>query len=225
MNTICKVEGCDTPARYVKVCMCQKHAYRLRVHGSTDKPTRELMPLADKLRRAVQAGLMKAEEVGDCLEWQGPFACKETTPVVKARHAGKKRTENFSVPRLLWEAKRGPIPAGKLVYRRCHNNACVLDEHLMLGTRKEWFASRKRAGLTKHSTATLVRLTVAARRRLRTVNTMEKAREVRQLAAAKVRNVEIVQRTGVSPAMVAEMRQGTAWREMGSPFSGLGARS
>lgn len=225
MTNLCKVEGCARPATYKAVCMCQRHYWRLKTHGSTDKPERKLIPMAEKQRRALEAGLAKAEEVGDCLEWQGYFQCKGDTPSIKVYDADKKRTENHAVPKLIWERKHGPVPKGKLVYRTCCNNACVLEDHLACGTRKQWAAARKKAGATKHSEATVVRLTLAARRRARTTTTMEKARAVRSMVAAKVRTKDISARTGISECMVSEIRQERAWRELGSPFAGLGARA
>lgn len=169
-------------------------------------------------------GLEQAIEVGECLEWQGFFSCRGVTPVVKARSLEKQRTDNYSVPRELWEAAYGPIPAGKLVYRCCCNNACILLHHLTIGTRKDWAKARKKAGVTGHHHVAKLHLTLAARRRADVTNSMEKAREVRSLAAARVRTDEIALLTGVHPTMVAEMRQGRSWRELsGGPFAGMAA--
>lgn len=224
MTSICKVAGCTAPARYVAACMCQKHNYRWRTHGSTDKPVRKQIPLAERLRLALQEGLARAIEVGDCLEWQGHFSCKGVTPVVKVSDRDKQRTENHSVPRLLWKAKSGEIPAGRLIFRKCCNNSCVLDDHLVCGTRKQWSAARKKAGVTKHSELAKVHLTLGARKRKNVKHTMEKAREVRLLTAAGAKVAEIARQTGVSEAAVLDIRQGHSWREIAAtPFSGLGA--
>ena len=148
--------------------------------------------------------------------------------MVKAKNPAKdpsnRHTDNFSVPRELWEAAYGPIPEGKLCYRDCCNNACILLHHLTIGTRKDWAKARKKAGVTSHHHTTKLHLTMAARRRADVTNSIEKAREVRALAAARVRTDEISRLTGVHPTMVAEMRQGRAWRELsGGLFTGLGA--
>jgi hypothetical protein len=218
----CKVEGCDRPARYVKACMCQKHNWRFATYGTTDKPVRPEVSRPVKIRVALERGLAQAVEVGECLEWQGFFSCKGATPVVKISNREKHRTENVSVPRLLWERDHGAIPEGKLVYRHCCNNACIA--HLACGTRADWAKARKKAGVTGHSPVAKLHLTMGARRRSNVTNTMDKAREVRSLAAARMRTDEISRQTGVSPAMVAEMRQNTAWRELGgSPWQGLAA--
>jgi hypothetical protein len=182
------------------------------------------MRTAATIGQKLAQGLEQAVEVGNCLEWHGPFACRGVTPVVKVRNHEKQRTDNHSVPRQLWEAAYGPIPEGKLVYRSCCNNACVLLWCLTIGARKDWARARKKAGVTGHHHTTKLHLTMAARRRADVTNSMEKAREVRLLAAERVKTDEISQRTGVHPTMVAEIRQGRAWRELGGGvFAGLGA--
>lgn len=170
-------------------------------------------------------GLAATQEVGDCLEWPGPFGegKKKNTAIVRAR-SEKGRTDNYPVARELWTAAYGEVPEGMLIYRKCCNNACVLLDHLTIGTRKDWAKARIKAGATKHQPTTLIALTLAARRRSTAVNTMEKARTVRMLVAGGACNDEIVEETGVSKAMVADIRQGRSWKEMASPFAGLGAR-
>ncbi len=184
------------------------------------------MRQAATISERLEQGMAAAIEVGDCLEWQGYFSCKGVTPVVKAKDPAKpathRHTDNFSVPRLLWEREHGPIPNGKLVYRSCCNNACVL--HLACGTRANWAKARKKAGTSKHSATTKLHLTLAARRRADVTNSMEKAREVRSLVAAGLKGPQIAAQTGVHPEMVSEIRRGLAWRELGaSPWQGMGA--
>lgn len=222
LTALCKVEGCDRPPRYKASGMCQKHHWRMREHGSTDKPVRRLIPRAQQIQWGLERGLKAAVEVGGCLEWQGKFTCKGATPVVAAYDIESCRTENTAVPRMLWEAKNGQVPPGKLVFRTCCNRACVLEDHLACGTRKDWAKARKKAGATKHKPATLIALTLAARRRADIVNTMDKARAVRSLKAAGARVADIAAQTGVHPTMVAEIGQGRSWRELGgNPFIGL----
>lgn len=170
-------------------------------------------------------GLAEAIEVGECLEWQGFFGARGATPIVKARNLDKQRTDNFPVVRELWEAAYGPVPEGKLTYRSCCNNACILLDHIKVGTRQEWAANRAKAGLTRHHQSTIIALTLAARRRSNVVNNIDKARDVRALKADGLTIDAIVAQTGVSRAMVADIAQGGAWIELGSPFSGLGARA
>lgn len=172
----------------------------------------------------VGEGLALAEEVGNCLEWPGPFGNgrKKNTAIVKAR-SDKGRTDNFAVAREVWEAAYGPIPEGLMVYRTCCNNNCVLLDHLTIGDRSAWANARKKAGATKHHHATILKITIARRRN--TVNTQEKADSVRMLSAEGLKLDDIVTQTGVSRAMCEDIRSGKSWRPLASPFAGLGARA
>jgi hypothetical protein len=169
----------------------------------------------------VERWMAKTVEIGECVEWRGAFACAGVTPVVKTRHGGKGHTVNVAVCRVLWEREHGPIPAGKLVYRTCCNNKCVAEKHLAVGTRKQWLAHRKKNGMTNHSAATRLKMTVSARSRHNTVNDIERARLVRSLMGTMSQE-EIARVTGVSRAMVSEICCGNAWKEqIGNPFAGL----
>lgn len=171
---------------------------------------------------SVAIGLAAAQEVGECLEWPGPFGCHGVTPIVKARNAEKARTDNYPVAREVWTAAYGAVPEGLVVFRSCCNNACVLLDHLRIGTKKEWGAARRKAGVTSHKRSTVVAITVSARRRA--IHTPDQAREVRELSAAGLGVDEIVEQTGVSQSMVVDIRSGRAWKLAASPFAGLGAR-
>lgn len=174
---------------------------------------------------ALAAGMALAQEVGECLEWQGLMSNKNTQPSIKVRLPGKDYSDNLSAPRLLWEAAHGPIPEGRLVYRTCCNNACVCLDHLAIGGHKDRLRARRKAGKGSHSPATLIALTLAARKRANVVNTVERARMVRELLAGGAKLREVSEQTGVSVAMVSDIGRGRSWVEMGGFFSGLGARA
>lgn len=165
-------------------------------------------------------GLAKAVEVGDCLEWQGKMGNGKTVPVVQSRE-GRSYNAEYSVPRLVWEKAKGPIPTGKMIYRKCCNNACVCLDHLAIGTRADWMKNRQKHGLTKHTAEHIVNLTKGARRRAGIKYSLEKAREVRALLAEHSRE-EVSRLTGVSLAMVSDISRGRAWRDHANPFAGLG---
>lgn len=172
----------------------------------------------------LERGMRNAVEVGECLEWQGAFSCNGATPVVKVRTPGKNYSDNVSVCRTQWEQANGPVPAGKIVYRKCCNNDCVKLEHLRCGTRNEWKANQKKNGVTKHKLLTKLKMTVSARARPGIKNSPEKASEVRALKADHLTYRQIAKVTGVSEGMVADIVQGVAWKEtIANPFAGLGA--
>lgn len=171
----------------------------------------------------IAAGMAEAQEVGDCLEWPGPFGNgrKKNVAIVKAR-SEKGRTDNYAVARELWEAAYGPVPEGQMVYRTCCNNNCVLLDHLTIGDRAAWAKARKKAGATKHHHSTILKITVARRRTA--IHSHEQVESVRMLSAEGLKLDEIVAQTGVSRAMVEDIRSGKSWRPLSSPFAGLGAR-
>lgn len=179
------------------------------------------MKRALTLEEHLAVGLSRAEEVGDCLEWQGYMGNHGSQPCVKFRLDGRKHTSNIGVPKLIWEAANGPVPAGKLVYRACCNNACVLGDHIKVGTRMDWAKARKKAGTSKHSAATVLAITLSARKRAATVNSVERARLVRELLSAGLKRQEVAEKTGVSESMVADIGSNSSWRETGGFFSGL----
>lgn len=193
-------------------------------------PTSHQGRKAATVAELLERGMAVAVEVGECLEWQKSFSCRGATPCVKAkpedRPPSDRYTQAFPVCRLLWEREHGPVPAGKLVYRKCCNNACVKLEHLKCGTRKEWARDRRKAGATKHKPTTLISLTLAARRRANTTNSIEKARTVRQMKSAGATYSQIAAEVDMSVDMVADVVRGKSWREIGgSPWAGLGARA
>lgn len=167
----------------------------------------------------VGKGMTEAIEVGECLEWQGRIGNGASIPVVKSRE-GKTYSAEYSVPRFLWEQEKGPIPEGKILYRKCCNNACVKLKHFAVGTRADWQENRKKHGLTKHAANHIANLTQGARRRSTSINTIEKAREVRTLLASHTQR-EVAEMTGVSLAMVCDIGRGRAWKDHANPFAGL----
>lgn len=177
------------------------------------------------IEQQLAEGLAAAQEVGNCLEWQGYMEHK-TTPAIKTREIrnGREIVVNYMVAKLLWTKKNGPLKPGQIVYRTCCNNACVLDDHIKAGTRADLMAARKKAGVTKHSTATVIKQTMAARAREHTKYTMDQAREVRSLLSEGLTHQQVSDRTGVSMDMVRQMGSGRSWRDTSNPFAGLGAR-
>ena len=151
-------------------------------------------------------------EVGDCHEWTGPFehGPRAKRPVVNVRNPSGGGLK-LAVPRLVWLAAGRSIPAGRIVYRHCCNEACIRLEHLRCGPRGAQLKRRAELGLAAHMQSTRAALTRAARNRSTTKYSETQAAAVRELAAAGVRDPEISQRTGVGAAMVADIRRGDAW--------------
>ncbi len=150
-------------------------------------------------------------EEGDCVLWTGRMgtsSCK-TTPIYKSKIDG--HWQNIPVCRKVWEFTRGPIPAGKIIYRSCCNDRCL--GCLVLGVRGDAMRLRKKLGLSKHSPSTRASLTSGARGRSNIKHTIEQAREVRALLATGLPRVEISHRTGVTRDAIGDIATGRAWRE------------
>ena len=158
-------------------------------------------------------------EVGDCLEWTGTYGTNRTTsvPMIKARVAG--RSNNVPVPRLAWINAHGEVPPGRIVYRHCCNDRCVLLEHLRCGVRGVQLRRRAALGLAGHLQSTRAAITRSARNRPTTKYTAEQAAAVRDLAAAGVPDALIAGATDVGLSMVADIRRGRAWAEQSSAAS------
>jgi len=154
--------------------------------------------------------LARCIEVGECLEWQGPFGTgrNAATPILRKRYDG--HSDNLPVLRILWQTEHGPIPAGKIVYRHCGNDRCVC--HIKLGKRGDAHRRRKQLGLMKHSPATLAALTRGARSRENVKCSEERASEIRAMLAEGMTDQEIMDSTGLSRYVVADVRLGRTWK-------------
>lgn len=71
--------------------------------------------------------LTKAAWQGACLIWIGQ---KDPRGYGRLRIGGKFKR----APRLLWELRNGPIPAGQVIRHKCDTPSCINIEHLELGT-------------------------------------------------------------------------------------------
>lgn len=150
-------------------------------------------------------------EVGECLEWTGLYGHGSTArvPMVKTRHNGA--SVNLAAPRLAWLAEHGEIPAGRIVYRHCCNDACI--RCLRLGKLGDQLKRRGQLGLSQHLQSTRAAITRSARNRSTTVHSAEQAAAVRDLAAAGVPDVLISFATDVGRSMVSDIRSGRAWAD------------
>lgn len=48
--------------------------------------------------------------------------------------------------RVMWELKKGPIPAGVLLCHKCSDELCINPDHMFLGTQKENMRDASRKG-------------------------------------------------------------------------------
>jgi hypothetical protein len=150
-------------------------------------------------------------EVGDCIEWQGRMGCggSSTTPIYKSWNG--RYSTSIPVCREVWQFTRGPIPAGKIVYRLCCNNRCI--GCLALGVRGDAMRQRKKIGLAKHRPSTRAAITRGSRIRKTAKYGLDQARVVRAAVATGKTRKEAAIRAGVSYDAACQMAAGNTWAE------------
>lgn len=150
-------------------------------------------------------------EDGDCLIWQG-YSLSGRNPQIK--YQGKV----LLVRRVLWEAKNGPIPAGKHIAVTCSTPNCV--HHIQAETCSE---TQKRAGEKgMYSTPQRCAKIAATKQAQCSPLTLEQVQDIRYgPGTAK----DAALRHGVGHTTAAGIRRGDRWKEYSSPFTGLGARA
>lgn len=121
----------------------------------------------------------KRNEVTGCLEWTGSLTEK-----------GYGRLNHKRAHRLMWEAVKGPIPAGMNVLHRCDNRPCVCIDHLFLGTNGDNNSDRSRKGRSHRP--------VGERKYPRDV--------IDAVRASRAPGRELSRVTGMSEAYISEIR-------------------
>jgi hypothetical protein len=158
-----------------------------------------------ELIRRIKARLV---ECGDCLLWPG--ACADnTSPAVRMK--GK----TYSVRRVLWEAKNGPVPAGKLLGVTCECPTCV--KHVAPQTHSE-IAHRRvaRGGLTGDVHG---RKVARGRRAI----SRWKDEDIAELRTTTEDITKVAARLGMNHSYACSIARGDQRKDFSNPFAGLGA--
>lgn len=159
----------------------------------------------------VETLLAKTEEVGDCREWTGYMG----NNVPMANHEGR-----FLAVRRVMLMLSG-VPEERIGYACCKhgNQRCVNPDHIVNRSQSQ----HSKLHGKRPARNEIVRLTKMQEygRAHRAKLTIEQVRDIRSgtdsgSAAAR--------RHGVSRQTVERIRLGVAWRDLASPFAGLGAR-
>jgi hypothetical protein len=138
-----------------------------------------------------------------CWIWQ--HYAKDGLPQTKI--GGKMTT----VRRHIYDATHVPLTGKRIASMRCDSPLCVHPDHIAGRTRSE--ALRGKPKPAGHSTK------IARARRASSKVTMEDVREIR---ASDETCVQLAERYGISRSCVSTIRRHEAWRELSSPFAGLG---
>lgn len=183
----CEIPECAKPAPNGR--LCGMHTSRKRRHGTTEPPKGAHASPRVRYERFV---IRNAE---GCWGWRGA--------VDKAGYAS---LSPFRAHRLSYELFKGPIPEGLSVLHHCDNPPCTNPDHLFVGTHADNMAdatakgrllgrpNRPRGEAVKNSKLT-----------------EEKVRELRRLAAAGWRTVDLAARYGISEDAVWLVKAGKRW--------------
>jgi hypothetical protein len=144
--------------------------------------------------------LLGCAEDGDCLLWAG---AKSGQGVPYAWLDGK----STNLRRFVFAAKKGPIPAGRLVHVTCLHPSCLADGHLKAVTRKELGAKLAAQGILNPPTARAKRI-AAARERAKL--SMEKAQAIRVSERSTAEEAAL---HGVGETCILNVRNYVTWRE------------
>lgn len=152
---------------------------------------------------------LRCVEEGDCLLWTGPTS---ETGHPNMMLAGTRR--KCMVRRVIYEAKKGTIPKGRLIVTTCGNRLCLHEDHLRAVTMPE---ARRRAAERGEYRNPLAALKRTATLRRNSRYDEETIRRIRDAPTAKVAHLE----TGASLAYVYAIRHGQRRAPLASPFQGL----
>lgn len=152
----------------------------------------------------------RCNEVGECWEWTGYI----TNNVPHVTHMG----EMVPVRKLMLELSGRPVRDGAFAGCGCKNKPCVNPDHAVV--RSPLQHMQKMAATPAHNEAARVaKLVMHARRRAKL-----ELSDVREIRLSVEPPIELAKQYGVSRQTVSRIQAGTAWREVASPFSGLGTR-
>ena len=154
--------------------------------------------------------LARTEEVGECLEWQGYI----TNGVPQVSHAGRM----IGVRRLMLMLQGIEIKNTMYASCSCGNPRCVKPEHIVRRTSQQHFAKMANMG-AYNPAARIAKSTMKRRQRSRM--TLEMVREIR---SSDKPSQQLADELGFGRQTISRIRSGHSWKEIASPFAGLGAR-
>lgn len=158
----------------------------------------------------IESLIARCEEVGECVEWQG-YADND---VPQVSHGGKL----VSVRRLILDLGGIAVRDGSFASCSCGNKRCVKPEHIVQRTRLQHLQKMNAIG-PNNTGARVAKLSMHARKRSKL--TIEKVRELRMSGES---SMTLSKQYGVSRQTISRIRAGDVWKELSSPFAGLGAR-
>lgn len=160
--------------------------------------------------QTMESLLARTTEEGDCLLWQGYVG----NGVPQVSHGGKV----VSVRRLMLEMMGRVVKPTDFTPARCGCRTCVEPSHIVQRTHQQHAIAMLKA--PRNETVRVAKLQ-AYKRTHSAKLTLEQAREIR---SSPETGAALARQYGVDKSLVSMIRLGKSWREMTSPFAGLGAR-
>lgn len=154
-----------------------------------------------------------------CRIWQGGFV-RGRWPRMYTRVDGKE--SQISVRPVVWKLSGGrDLQPGEVLAMTCGCDACLKKEHMEVIDKGE--VSRRNWARPGAKLLRSVKSQVASRGKAKL--DMEKAREIRARLATGETQMALGEEYEVSQSLMSRVARGTSWKEYGSVFAGLGART
>lgn len=119
-NTVCSVDGCNTPVRSIGYCNAH---YKRQLRWGDPLGGRRARTFAESFEIHVVRG-------DGCWEWNGSKYITGYTKIT----SGRKQALGH---RWAFEHYRGPIPDGMVIDHLCRNRGCVNPDHMEVVTNEE----------------------------------------------------------------------------------------
>lgn len=145
----------------------------------------------------IEAITARCVEEGECLLWQGHMGNGSPQVYVNDRY--------WQCRRVVFEAMRGPIPAGRSPVMKCRSPACLNHDHMALMTPAQIGALAAKEG--KFATPERRARIALARRNASEKLDSQKVAEILACDTAR----EAAQLHGIHKSMAARIRRGEAW--------------
>lgn len=160
--------------------------------------------------RSLKDVLDRCTEVGECWQWsQAVNSAGTPMTYYEARNGVSALRVTYCIANGLCLSDL----VGLLVWTSCRSSTCCRPEHLIVGTRAQHAAWRRRHGLTAQTPQAIASMTNSVRARPTTKLSMERARDMRALYADGKSLKEIGAAHGVSGDMARKVVRNRNWRE------------
>ena len=154
--------------------------------------------------------LARADEVGECLEWNGGYT-PNGHPCTK--HEGKP----WLVRRLVLVLSGTGLKPGHVVATHCNNLRCIHPGHLLQRSQQQHLVLMGKAGRqNEHARSAKIAATKRASGQAKLTEA-----QVREIRASTGTLRDLAARYGVNKSRINGIRLGRMWKDFSNPFAGL----